>query len=361
MGAFTFLLTVAFVPFLPAGALTPRFALLSIGLPIFMLWRRVPLPHVAVLAYVAFYVWLAPSLDSALFDAWTFLLWVAAFMIGRTTDLRPVFIGAAWGLAVNSVVMLLPLDLPHTTLWAGLFTNRNGAVEAAAMVAAAIVAYRLWWLLPGLAPTLLAGARAPILALGLVGAAALWRRSRLQALAGALAALAIFALLFWRRDVQALDPFGTLHERLDVWRDLIPNLNVLGHGFGAFTFDYPTMQDHTDALAIRYDHPHADILQIAYELGVGGVLLVGVLCARLGRVAPDPAWYALVVFLLEGCAGFPLYTPLTGFLAALCAGHLYGPGVLLRHRVAGLGLGVRGGHTDFLHRPLPACRGELPY
>jgi hypothetical protein len=238
------------------------------------------------------------------------------------------------------------LELPHTSIHTTLFMNENSSVEAAAMVTAALVFYRLWWLLPGLLPTLLIGSRGPILALGVVGCIAFWRKSKLAVVASVLVVVVFFGYLwFIGRFMQS-----SWEERFNVWRDVLPNLTVLGHGIGSFAHDFSALQVHTNALKIRFDHPHSEPLQIIYEFGAVGVLLIALLIRRLGRLEPDAAWYALAVFLVEGCFAFPLYLPLTGFLAALCAGQLSHAGAALRWDIHAGRRILQSGHGRAPHR-----------
>jgi O-antigen ligase len=239
------------------------------------------------------------------------------------------------------------IQMQEVALHSGLFINRNFAVEAAAVIAAGCAFYRLWWLLPGLVPTLLAGARAPLLALGMVGAFFLWRRSKLMAAGCFIASLVVM----YGVSVSAPNGMSSASsmERWAVWLDILPGLSILGHGLGSFNFEFPTLQVHTNALEVRFEHPHSDILQLAYELGIVGVALYGCLVFRLLRVPATAASAALAVFLIEGAFSFPIYLPVTGFLAALCAGYISQPGDLVRGRVRAGRQAVRFGDENRRH------------
>lgn len=353
MGYLVFALTVLFLPFLPAGATVPRWGLLAVAVPAIVLWKNVSVPAGAwaLATYVTVTLLLSGATYSGMSDYCLFWILLGAFCVGRAQlDLRPVFIGAALGLWANSVAIILAkigaIDLPHTSAHPTLFMNENSSVEAAAVVVVALVVYRLWWLLPGLLPTLFLGERAPVLALGAVGCVAFWRKSKLGAVACVVAAI-LFIGYMWLSDRFHI---STWEDRLSVWRDVIPNLTVLGHGIGSFAFDFSALQVHTNALTIRYDHPHSEPLQIIYEFGVVGVLFIALLVRRMGRLEPDAAWYALAVFLVEGCFSFPLYMPVTGFLAALCAGYISRPGAALRRYVPAVRRGLQNWHGRAPHR-----------
>lgn len=352
MGCFTFALTVLFLPFLPAGATVPRWGLLAVAVPAVALWKRTPIPTGAwvIAAYITLTLVLSGTTYHGLNDYCLFWILLGAFCIGRTMDdLEQVFVGAALGMWVNSAVIILcalgAIYLPSTTPHSTLFMNENSAVEAAAMVTAAIVVYRRWWMLLGILPTLFLNARGPVIALGLVGCFALWNRSKLAA-ALCIIVVAAFLGYLW---LDGRFGTGSLVERFNLLRDVLPGLTVLGHGIGSFPNDYAAMQVHTNALAIRFDHPHSDPVQIIFEFGLVGAIFIAVLIRRMGRLEPDAAWFALAVFLVEGCFAFPLYMPVTGFLAALCAGYLSRPGIVLRRDLAGVGLVLQGryGHAPY--------------
>lgn len=325
MGWFSFILVVCFVKWLPAGATVPRIALLSIALPAICCWKSLPISRGVLLlcAYFTVMALVAPNWYFALPELWLFLLWVMAFCIGRTlVDLRPVFIGAAIGLWINSAVVLLAEQSTTLFVRGGLFLNHNSAVEATAMVLAGLVVYRAWIWLPGLLPSLFSGGKAPLVALALVSLLVMWRRAPRLALALCGAGLVAFMAVLWSQNFY----LGGWHERVGVWQDTFVGLSAFGHGLGSFDYEFPALQRHSDPLQVRFDHPHFELLQIAYELGVPGVALVSALGVYLWRQPRSPAWCALAVFFVEGCAAFPLYLPVTGYLAAICLGHIVGAG-----------------------------------
>lgn len=331
-----FLLAICYVPYWAAAATVPRWAFLSLVLPVVMVFRDVEVPVAAFLLVIGLVLTVpfAPNTSEAFYVWWLYLLYVLTFYIGRSLDdLRPVFVGAALGLWVNSLVVagqyfriFDPLLFRGGSNYAALFGNYIPAAEAAGMVVIGLVVYRCWWPIAGVVPTLLAGARGPAVAFGVAAVCLAWTYSRRLTALAVVSAGAVLTVLVLLHP----DPLAGFEERLNVWRDLVPNLTVLGHGLGSFVIDFPKYQDSTNALLVRFEYPHNDLLNLAYELGVVGVLLWAVLVFRVVRSGPCAERYALVVFLVAGMLAFPLYMPLTGFLAALCAGRLYRPGVQLR-------------------------------
>jgi hypothetical protein len=131
---------------------------------------------------------------------------------------------------------------------------------------------------------------------------------------------ALCVAFIWSYRVNGIN---TITERFGVWQDMLPHLTLFGHGLGSFIVEFPLWQSHMPVLEYRYENPHNDFLQIVYESGIGGLLLVAVLARQMVRATRSPEWYCLLVFLVEGCFGFPLYEPVTGGLAALCAGRIF--------------------------------------
>ena len=64
------------------------------------------------------------------------------------------------------------------------------------------------------------------------------------------------------------------------------------------------------------------LLQILYETGVPGFVLFSAFIIYILKTRQVTDRLVFVVFLVEGCFGFPLYTPTTAALAAFVAGHL---------------------------------------
>lgn len=332
MGTIFFFLTILTLPFLPSGATVPRWAFLSIVCGVLICRINLSWPFLAFCAWLLLMAWVAPVGYDAVFILWHFLLFAVLFCYAQGIDMKRVAIGAALGMAVNSgfvVGQVLGWNaIPQLVPNSGLFYNHNMGSEAAAMILVLVVGYRLWWLVPGLLPTLYYGSRAPVLALGVAAGLALWRWSRFAALLTTLG-VALFVVTIMAREGNYRGYFVSddLMQRVGVWQDLIPHLTVWGHGLGSFIVEYPLFQQHTHSLVLRFENAHNDFLQVAYELGLAGVLLIMVLLARMLAIVPtpngSPAWYAMVVFLVEACFGFPLYEPVSGALAACCAGVLF--------------------------------------
>lgn len=339
MSIVTFTLTVLCLPFLPSGANVPRWALLSLVASA-ILWKvRIDIRAVVIFLFLCLTALWAPVGYDALFYLWHFLLLAVLFLYANQheLDFRKIAIAVCLGMTINSALVgieyfAIDSDYFHykfTTITGqgGLYFNRNISAEVAGMAFVIGAAYRLWYLLPGLMPTIVFGSRSCVFAIGVTGMVALWGRSKLATLAVAVAAVATVAVMWYLRAYSSVD---SSMLRGYVWLDTAEAMNFFGHGLASFIADSPAFLHHIDALHLRFDHAHNDFIQVAYELGIGGVLLVGLLLAKMATAPRSPAWYCLLAFLVLGCSGFPLYMPVTGALAALCAGRVCADGARLR-------------------------------
>lgn len=316
-----FILTVLCFPGLPDGAVIPKWAFLSLVCAVLFFFVEFSPLTWAIVAYMTLMAWIGPiGFEASLL--WVhFIILVVLFHV--PFNMRTVAIGMGCGIAVNSAVVLAQYFglhyVPELTPMAGLFYNRNIGAEAAAMGLVLVIGYRLWWLIPGFLPTLYWGSRAPIIALGVYGGLFLWRKSPFWAMLSFLGGLLFVVSIM--HDYGGLE---TLAVRVGVWRDMLPGLTVFGRGLGSFLVQFPLFQRHSDVLTLRFENTHNDFMQLLYELGIGAIVLVITLFVQMWYAPKTPAWYAMVVFLVEGCFGFPLYEPVTGGLAVVCAGQLFG-------------------------------------
>ncbi len=236
--------------------------------------QRVTTAHVAGMLFLGWAIlslaWTPAKLDGV--DAVTVLLLLAGcFCLGHQTEsLRPIIIGAALGLTVSSAFTVAqwwgyqPVR-SGATLATGLFVNGNYMAEAAALVLVGVMAERLWWLIPGLLPALLLPhARAAVLAAVL--AAMMLFRSKTDvviALGGAVALAALWS---------ALHIDATTLDRFEMWGATAHGVTFFGHGIGSFWTLYPDL-DMRAVVTESPTHPHNELLNIAFDLGIVGVVL----------------------------------------------------------------------------------------
>jgi hypothetical protein len=321
-----FILTALCIPALPDGAVIPKWDFLALYAAfLFFFVEFSPLTW-AIVAYVTFMAWIGPiGYESALLYAH---FWILLILFQYPFDMQKVAMGVGFGILANSIVVLAQYGgwtyIPGLTAESGLFYNRNIAAESAAMGLVLVIGYRLWWLVPGFIPTLVFGSRAPIIALGVCASLYLWRKSPWLSALTLMGGVSFVAIIMGGYGTLGHGGFQTFDVRVGVWLDTIPGLTIFGRGLGAFLVQFPIFQHHSDALTLRFENAHNDFLQLLYDLGIGAIALVITLFVQMWYAAKTPAWYALVVFLVEGCFGFPLYEPVTGALAVVCAGELFG-------------------------------------
>lgn len=349
-GVFGFALMAAYWPGIAGAATTPRWdvaALLSIAL---LTAPRITLTpsHSTGLALIAWLLltltWSEGRLDG-IDAAFTLTLVAIAFAVGSTlTDLQPLILGSALGIGISSVVAIAQYAgwqgfevYDHGV--GGLFFNRDRLAAAAALVAIGSVACpRLWWTLPLLLPSLI-----------LTQSRGAW----LALVAGLLAMPAHSAIVMWGlRGVAAggalivtlmrLDD-ASLAQRPALWRDTVGGLNLFGHGLGSFWESFPAHAHWFDiaATGTRPEHPHNELLWMAYEGGTPAVVIFGAFVCCLWRASDHPLRAVLVALGTLALFAQPFHDPATVILGALCAGFLSGCGHRQRHTAFDRGMALR--------------------
>jgi len=349
LGCFGFALAVFYCPFIHGAPTTPRWLLLAAVVPtaliVALLAGRAVEVTAAHLAGGAFIGWAALSLiwSSAPYDSvgalWPLLLLAGCFALGSLiADLSPFFAGAALGLGISSVLVVIDV----TTGWriediagsvapfppAALFGNKNYLAEMAALVLVGVYAYQpkgefdIRWsplrflgligcLLPALALT---EGRGALLAIAVVAVIGVWQMGERWVAAGMVAGLLVIGMALW-----VWKGHGSVDDRLNIWTDTIMALNFWGHGLGSMGSNFALFAHMTDPMPVRNAFAHNDFLQIAYELGLPGAVLV---LAFVGLVlkAGGPERYIFIAFIVEANLAFPSHLPTTGAIAALVAG-----------------------------------------
>lgn len=374
---FGFLLTSLYVPGIAGAATTPRWALLAVGLPL-MLWyhssvrgggkkhfhaggsgavsvtspedsaqirqikwgagvatsprtfRKLTWIHLWGSAFIFWsatsLLW-APNRLESFGELIKLLVLAQAFMLGtRISSLSPILIGMAIGLVISSIIagaqLFWPSIVQYNTVYpAGLFINSGSLAEISALVLVGVLFYRSWWLAAGLLPSVaLTVSRGAWLALGVAGIIWLWGKSKLSASAVMLLCAVVLAYSF-----HTSFHISSVVQRIGLWSDAATGLTWLGHGIGSFYTEFAYLSGTVDTFIERPEHLHNDWLEIAFELGAVGVVLVaamGIIACAAGRRGSSASLLVLAGFAAESSVGFPLHVPCTAFLAALCLGHL---------------------------------------
>jgi hypothetical protein len=332
-GLLGFALMTAFWPGIAAAAVLPRWIVGALMMLAFVSSPRLAMTcvHWTGLVLCTFLIatlaW-APSWDGG--DvALCLVIMAAAFAWASTLDdVSPFVIGAAAGIAVNSALVIAQqftaLPLPFYARPAGLFYNPNLLAEAASAVIVAVAALRLWWLAALLLPALLLpGTRGALFA----AAACLvllvdWRYNdwKLRLLVGCVAFIAL--IVFVRQGVN-----DSIHIRLDYWRDGLAALNWQGHGIGSIWTTFPQFAHftHVEVKDVRPEHLHNELLELAYEGGVGAVVLALVFVVALADAAyKNPLALVLLALAIMSVTEMPLREPATALFGAVIAGFVAG-------------------------------------
>ncbi len=325
-GALLFAVCLAYVPGALDAAESGRWWLLSLGIPIalFFVSVRLTLGHalgLTLLAWAAFSMLWTTSRYDGMQELWFFALICGTFIFAaELDDLRPLYIGLGVGLAINGFLAVAQTfgfaGIEQIIPPAGTFMNKNYLAEPAALTLVALVGYRIWWLAAAILPAvLLPDSRGALVAIGVAAVAWLWRRYPTLAY--------ILLMLMVAAAVRLFDS-SSMTERIDIWRDTIAGLTIFGHGIGSFFTAFPMHANHQDLLIGRPAHAHNDLLELAFELGIPGVLLLicMIVSALRSRVSVEHA--VLLAFMTEAFFGFPIHNPVTAMLFAIVAGRLCG-------------------------------------
>lgn len=350
---FGFALAICFDPFTWTGATSPRWALLAVALPLccaFQSRNHFTLAHLIGTVFIA---WAALTLT------WTENWWdgtseliqlvfiALAFLYGsRLLSVDRIFVGLAIGITISSLILLIPplhnlpsivLVYPH-----GLFGNRNMLAEAAVLTALGCIAYKRYWFIPGLIPSIIwqPVSRGAILALVAGLSVWLWPRSRAATilLGGALLIAACTALGMDYR-------ISSVTERLEVWQTVLSGVTLSGHGIGSLYTLMPYMSSGWDTTLVRVDHAHNEALEILFELGLPGlVLYLGLIAYAIGCARAETGLLAVLCgFLVISCVAFPWHIPTNAFIGALVLGHAVRNGTDIRDLYADSRAFIRAG------------------
>lgn len=320
------IVSLCYVPGLTGAFIATQWPVLSILLPLVMLFRGTPMTPfhwlgALFIAYATVRLWHSPIFADGVQGLWMVYIMGLGFWFGSTlTDLRGLYQGLAFGVSVSAAVAVSQqlgfTWVPYVSdAPAGLYVNAVAQGVACALVIVALVTERLWLWVPlpalGLA---LSGSRGAWVALAFGLAAAYFRR--LWVFAGAAAAAAAFLVLPLSKSDAV---------RASIWSATIDNLTWLGYGPGAF-FSWLLVRD---GATFYPEYAHNDALQLAFEYGVWAALPLGILAYGLTRTT-EPGWPVLVAFAIAGCYSMPLWVGVASFIGCVVAGRVVAGGYLAR-------------------------------
>jgi hypothetical protein len=333
------LTTAAYLPGVLDPTISGRWAVLLIGSACLLLLVRRPLlgpGHAwggALVAWAALgLLWSASPWDTTGELIHWAALAVLFLVASQCRDPDVVLTGLVIGLCASvpfaiaqmtGATPVLATDAP-----AGLFLSRNAMGEVAACALTWTIARRAWPLVP--APLLLvavSGSRGAVLACVTGGVVILWQTGLRWMILVIVAPLLAFAAIItaWR------DPsLASVLARVDIWQVTAMNLTFSGWGLDTFSTLIP-----------GFGYVHDDYLQLAFELGVGSLLLGPPLLLALRSGVPEAG--ALASILGAALVSFPSHHPTGAMLVALLAGLCCGAIDRSRRaeRVLGMGSAVR--------------------
>jgi hypothetical protein len=266
--------------------------------------------------------------------AWLLIMAGAFILGGAAKDLRLFYLVTSLAFIPSALNMAL-FKFTGVYLSFGMFPaggtlgNPNFAGDAAAAIAASALGVislrrffpRLIAVSPALATMLLSGCRGAIVAFFVMGLCRLWQHQRFAVVLLCLVGVAgVGATLNdqHRRDA--------IVQRVIIYRDTIDGLTFFGRGIGQYRAMVPEKGHRLSTLSLNTEHAHNDLLEIAFELGLPGIVLFAWLVTTALRAGPEPAHgpdpWVLGSLLVAGLFGFPLFEPVSSFLFAVVAGHL---------------------------------------
>lgn len=331
----TFIVGVLYIPGAPSNATVGRWTALAAIVAI-LLWKTRIRPgpaHVAWAALLAWFAlgfaWAVSAWDHAA-GLWQWTVMFFAFCVAaETEDFAPAWKGLAAAMTVSAVfsvlqaISLAPVWSIYSGGSVGLFLAKNMAAEIAALafIGAVIVTVRdrrNAWTLPGplLSCLLIYSRTAAAMFMVAVAASVYFALPRedkpFAVLAAALLAMMAAILAVVRPELFRYG-FMRIDDRMEIWSLVAKNIIwPWGDGFGSFQIG-----------AVSLEFAHSEILQMAFELGVGSVLIWGIVVYALSSGKSDER-VALAAFLVPCAAWWPLHAPATAMVFALLAGFLCG-------------------------------------
>lgn len=331
MSLLAFLAAALYWPTVTAAATTPKWAMLSIAVPLLFLLKE-PKIRGELLPLGLFLLWSAVTLTwGPLYDGvaqwWQFA--VVAGLVALEADYRKVVFWFGVGVSISGV-----LAIPQYFGWnfieqaippAGLFMNKNFLAEAGLMALVGAVAFRHWLLIPPLiCAVILPASLGAFVTAAILALCWVWRKSKRLAIAGVFAGVLLGAIVYPHLDKTAFDARAALYlNTIGMIAD-----KPFGHGIGSYWAAYPFYHDALTETPeviyrayVRPEKAHNDFLTVFAETGIPGVFLLGWFLLNVFKRAEKSGW-VLLAFLGLGLFNFPLFNPATAFLAAVTCGHI---------------------------------------
>ena len=307
------ILPICYVVPYTGAAIPTQWPVLSIALT-WGLWRKgnveAILPLLAVLAWGCISLTWAPSAVISVYGLWIACIWALSLWLGTTIEsLDALWKGLAIGLSISSTVAIgqhygLSLVEGSSDFPPGLLYNSTVHAFCIAVVILGLMIGRHWLYIPAMLPGLyLAHSRGgyAVFAIGVLG-----RFVKLRILLSCLVGGSVYFYLH-------LGPSDV--DRIHIWAVAMSGMSWVGNGIGSFIMVFYQDGGHV----VHPGRVHNDYLELWFELGIGACLVFMVLAKA--AVTESKYQSILVAILVGGLFYFPLYLPITAFLAFLLAGH----------------------------------------
>lgn len=341
-----FAIMTAFVPGIVGIASNTSWAVMWLAMPLMLIDRKIEVNRFHVLGFM-FLSYAGISLMWSPHGILAFMQLLAlasVFVWGCTLkDLRSVTIGLSLGLGIAFIVAVLQYFQINLVMGdgriTGLYFNPNVYAEITGMILILILTHKLWWFIPVTIPGMLISSRAVVLGLGFALAMYFWSRSKLSSVAVIVGSLALVAKLpvinsylsniatfsteaniNTATDIAVVVSVNSVYQRFNIWEDMLSGLTLFGNGIGSFIYVFPEYNKHIDQAKLLVEYAHNDLYQLIFELGIGVVPLV--LMVFILLKADNDYKPTFVFFIIIGIFSFPLFMPVTAFMAALVASQL---------------------------------------
>lgn len=324
---FGFFLAIAYIPGIFGAAIMTGWLYLFITIPFWVFFVQADLKntHIYGLLFLV-YAFLSLLWTFNLSIAYFFLLQLfvlaAVFYVGSTVkDLKPIVIGLTVGLGVSDLVGIgqylgYNQVFSITNVVAGLFVNRNIFCEASVVILLCLVALKLWYWIPLTLPAIIhIHSRAAILGLFIGITVWGWKRNKLYTVISASALLFVGLAYYRNSDILSIN------ERYQVWADTFRGLSILGNGIGTYEVLYPLFAINIDTYITRPKFAHNDLLQLAFEFGVGITFLI-LMALNVLKVKDRDESIILYGIGTISMFAYPFHVPMLAFIGLLVAGYL---------------------------------------
>ncbi len=256
-----------------------------------------------ILFGLSFFIYAAASLtwhfnSEAVYLLIKWFILLQSFALGYYLKLlKQIFEGLTLGIVVSYILVLFGVE-------GGLFVNPNTLAETGALVLVGTLVFKTYRYTFALLPCVFSASRAALLALGLTFSWYIWNKSKI------ISVLIIslgFVFFSYRPE--------TIQDRLIIWRYALENTTWFGNGLSVFN------SDAYYNLVNRPVFAHNDLLQILYELGIIGAILISCFFLSVLRIKRNER-YIVFAFIVVSMFAFPLYLPISSSITFLVCGYI---------------------------------------